>query len=137
MLVERHMFTVDVTPKGLRRLIRQVGVELIFDLLDLRRADVAGLGMGNSTDDIDQFENDIKTEIESKAPFSLRDLAINGNDLMEMFDLKQGKEVGDILDYLMEKVLDNPQENNKEKLEKLSKVYYNENINTSNNKELN
>ncbi len=137
MLVERHMFTVDVTPKGLRRLIRQVGVELIFDLLDLRRADVAGLGMGNSTDDIDQFETDIKTEIESKAPFSLKDLAINGNDLMEMFDLKQGKVVGDILNYLMEKVLDNPKENIKEKLEKLSRLYYNENINTSNDKEIN
>lgn len=137
MLVERHMFTVDVTPKGLRRLIRQVGVELIFDLLDLRRADVTGLGMGNSTDDIDVFEADIKAEIESKAPFSLKDLAINGNDLMEMFDLKPGKKVGDILNYLMEKVLDNPKVNIKEKLEKLSRLYYNENINTSNDKEIN
>ncbi|HDL01670.1 MAG TPA: poly(A) polymerase, partial [candidate division Zixibacteria bacterium] len=66
-----------------------------------------------------------------------KDLAINGNDLMEMFDLKPGKVVGDILNYLMEKVLDNPKENIKEKLEKLSRLYYNENINTSNDKEIN
>ncbi|MFQ5499820.1 MAG: CCA tRNA nucleotidyltransferase, partial [Candidatus Zixiibacteriota bacterium] len=40
ILVERHMFTTDVSQKGMRRLIRRVGVPLIFDLLDLRRADV-------------------------------------------------------------------------------------------------
>ncbi len=129
MLVERHMFTVDVTPKGLRRLIRQVGKELIFDLLELRRADVEGLGMNNNIDDINQFEVDIQKEIDSKAPFSLKDIALNGTDLMEMFELKPGKEVGDILDYLMEQVLDNPKINEKEKLEELSKIYYNEKIN--------
>ncbi len=136
MLVERHMFTVDVTPKGLRRLIRQVGVDLIFDLLTLRRADVTGLGMDNSTDDIDRFESDIQKEIDSKAPFSLKDVALNGNDLIKMFDLNPGKQVGDILNYLMEKVLDNPQLNNKEKLEELAKIYYNTKINMSNDKGL-
>ncbi len=131
LLVERHMFTVDVTPKGLRRLIRQVSVDLIFDLLELRRADVEGLGMNNSIDDINQFEDDIKAEIDSKAPFSLKDIEINGNDLMEMFNLKPGKEVGDILNYLMEKVLDNQEDNNENKLVELSKKYYNEKINKS------
>jgi len=55
-LVERHMFTSEVTDKGLRRLIRRVGKELIFDLLDLRRADVIAQGMGGTTEDIDVME---------------------------------------------------------------------------------
>ena len=137
MLVERHMFTVDVTPKGLRRLIRQVGVDLIFKLLDLRRADVAGLGMNNNIDDINQFEKDIQNEIDSKAPFSLKDVALNGDDLMSMFGLKPGKEVGLLLDYLMEQVLDNPSVNTKEDLTELANKYYNENINKNSDKESN
>jgi len=76
VLVERHMFTTGVTDKGLRRLVRRVGTELIFDLLDLRRADVEAQGMGGNTDDVDEFEADIRDEMSRKPPFSLHDLAI-------------------------------------------------------------
>ncbi|MFQ6009292.1 MAG: CCA tRNA nucleotidyltransferase, partial [Candidatus Zixiibacteriota bacterium] len=48
LLVERHMFTTNVTDKGLRRLLRRVGVDLIYDLLDLRRADVVAQGRGGT-----------------------------------------------------------------------------------------
>lgn len=124
MLVERHMFTTDVTDKGLRRLLKRVGARLIFDLLDLRRADVEGQGMGGTTEDVDQFEADIKAEIDRKPPISLRQLALNGNEIMEVFDLKPGREVGEILDYLMELVLDNPEFNNREDLESKAKEFY-------------
>ena len=123
-LVERHMFTTDVTDKGLRRLVRKVGVHLIFDLLDLRRADVDGQGMGGITDDVDQFEADIKEELIKKPPFSLSDLAIDGNRIMEMFKINPGPDVGEILDFLMERVLDDPQCNTSEMMESLAKEYY-------------
>ena len=136
MLVERHMFTTDVSPKGMRRLVRRVGVELIFDLLDLRRADVVGQGMGGTTEDVDQFEADINAEIEKKTPFSLKDIALNGGDLMTMFNLEPGPEIGKILDYLMEKVLDDPNTNSKEQLELYAKEYYQTEIsNNDSNKE--
>ena len=128
LLVERHMFTTDVTPKGMRRLVRRVGLDLIFKLLDLRRADVEGQGMGGTTEDVDQFEADIKDEIDKKSPFTLSDLAIDGNDIMEMFDIKPGKKVGEILEYLMEKVLEEPSENRKEKLESYAKEFYQNDI---------
>jgi tRNA nucleotidyltransferase (CCA-adding enzyme) len=64
MLVERHMFTTQVTDKGLRRLVRRVGVPLIFDLLDLRRADVIAQGMGGTTEDVDLFEQQIREELD-------------------------------------------------------------------------
>lgn len=136
MLVERHMFTTDVTPKGMRRLVRRVGINLIFDLLDLRRADVVGQGMGGTTEDVDQFEADIREEIHKKAPFSLSDLKLDGNDIMRMFDLKPGATVGKILDHLMEKVLDDPESNTKEQLENFATKYYEkEIINDSSHKE--
>jgi tRNA nucleotidyltransferase (CCA-adding enzyme) len=123
-LVERHMFTTDVTDKGLRRLIRRVGLDLIFDLLDLRRADVAAQGMGGKTDDVDDFERRIREEIDRKPPFGLRDLAISGSDIMAFLDIPPGPVVGRILDHLMEKVLDQPEDNTRETLERYARDLY-------------
>ena len=131
-LIERHMFTTDVTDKGLRRLVKRVGVDLIFDLLDLRRADVVGQGMGGTTEDVDQFEADIKAELANKPPFSISDLAIDGNDVMRMFSIDPGKAVGDVLDQLMERVLDDPSLNTREKLTSLAEEYYQKNIQCNN-----
>ncbi len=123
VLVERHMFTTDVTDKGLRRLVRRVGTDLIFDLLDLRRADVEAQGMGGTTDDVDEFERQIHEELDRKPPFSVKDLAIDGNDLMEKFSLPESPVIGDILNYLIEKVLDEPSDNTEKKLYEFAGSY--------------
>ena len=123
MLVDRHMFTTAVTDKGMRRLIRRVGQDLIFDLLDLRRADVVAQGMGGTTEDVDEFEENIKAELQKKPPFGFQDLALNGNDLMGLFALKQSPLIGLILSYLLEKVLDEPEHNTREKLIEFAQSY--------------
>jgi len=116
ILVDRHMFTTAVTDKGMRRLIRRVGQDLIFDLLDIRRADVIAQGMGGTTEDVDEFEQAIRDEIEKQPPFGLGDLAVNGADIMKTFELSESPLVGDVLNYLMEKVLDKPEDNDRDKL---------------------
>ena len=93
-LIDRHMFTTGVTDKGLRRLVRRVGVPLIFDLLDVRRADVVGQGMGGKTDDVDKFEADIRAELERQPPFSVSDLALDGGAIMELFSIGPGPAIG-------------------------------------------
>lgn len=110
-LIDKHMFTTDVTDKGMRRLIRKVGKELIFDLLDLRRADVVGQGMGGTTEDVDVFERRIREELERRPPFGLGDLTMDGEDLKREFDLPEGKMIGEILNHLLEVVLDFPEKN--------------------------
>ncbi len=127
VLVERHMFTTEVSDKGMRRLIRKTGLDLIFDLLDLRRADVIAQGMGGNTDDVDVFEKRIRDEIAKKPPFGLSDLEINGVRIMELFSLEPGPVIGEVLEYLMEKVLDDPSDNQAEILEKYAKEYLNYN----------
>jgi hypothetical protein len=126
------MFTTDVTDKGLRRLVRRVGKELIFDLLDLRRADVDGQGMGGRTDDVDRFEADIRAELDRKPPFTIADLAVNGHDIMGMFSIEPGKKVGDVLDYLMERVLDEPALNTRKNLKAIAAEYYKKDIECNN-----
>jgi len=122
-LIERHMFVVPPTDKGLRRLIRKTGVNLIFDLLDLRRADVVGQGMGNTTEDIDEFEARIRAELDRKPPFSVNDLEIGGKEVMEVFGIPESPKVGDILTHLLELVLDYPEKNEKEILIEAVKDY--------------
>ncbi len=123
-LVERHMFTTDVTPKGMRRLVKRAGIPLIFDLLDLRRADIIAQGMGGTYEDVDQFEQDIRDELDKKSPFSLSDIALDGKFIMEKFNIGEGPMVGKVLDYLMDQVLDDPENNTAEKLEELAINYY-------------
>ncbi|HOP07240.1 MAG TPA: CCA tRNA nucleotidyltransferase [candidate division Zixibacteria bacterium] len=122
-LVERHMFTTDVTDKGMRRLMRRVGTDLIFDLLDLRRADVIGQGKGGKTEDVDEFEAAIRAEMDRKPPLSVLDLVLDGHDVMRMFDIPPGPIVGRVLDALLEAVLDDPEVNNRESLEALARDY--------------
>jgi tRNA nucleotidyltransferase (CCA-adding enzyme) len=129
LLVEKHMFTTDVGPKGLRRFIRKIGQRLIPDLLDLRRADVQAQGMGGSTGDVDEFEQEINDEINRKPPFGRSDLALNGRDVIEIFSLEQSPIVGDVLDFLMEKVLDNPEDNSRDILIDYARQYLQENTN--------
>lgn len=123
VLVERHMFTIPPTDRGLRRLVRKTGVDLIFDLLDLRRVDVIGQGMGNKTDDVDEFEKRIREELERKPPFSVTDLDLDGREVMELFDIPESPKVGEILSYLLELVLDEPEKNKRETLIQAVKDY--------------
>lgn len=61
-----------------------------------------------------------KEQVERKDPVSkFSDLKINGNDIMEITGLKPGKEVGYILKYLLDLVLDNPELNDVQKLKEI------------------
>lgn len=123
ILVKKHMFSVPETDKGLRRLIRRVGEEGIFQLLELRRADVKAQGMGGSLEYIDTFEKIIREELAKKPPLSVKDLAINGYDVMQEFNLPSGPIIGKILNHLLAKVLENPKLNNKEELFKAARKF--------------
>jgi putative nucleotidyltransferase with HDIG domain len=116
ILVDKHMFTTGVTDKGVRRLIRVVSPELIYELLDLRRADVVAQGKGGRTDDVDLLQARITDEINKKSPFGLRDLAINGSDLMTEFGIPPGPRIGQVLNQLLEAVLDDPARNTRSEL---------------------
>ena len=60
--------------------------------------------------------------IEKMTAFSVRDLAVNGHDIMEEFNIEPGELVGDILDFLFGRVLDGV-ENDKENLLNSARAY--------------
>ncbi len=126
ILVSKHMYSDQAGDKGVRRLIRNVGQDLIFDLLDLRRADIIAQGMGQDPAEVDDFENRIKSEIAKKAPFGLKDLAVGGEDIKSEFGIPEGPLVGLILYGLLEIVLDDPSQNSRGILLKAGKEILNQ-----------
>lgn len=118
-LVRHHM--IDYNSKwsdsAVRRLIRRVGPEDIMDLLVFRRADLLAHPAENQELDLlDELETRIKHEIKGHVATKTQDLAIDGHKVMEILGISSGKEVGEILEDLIEQVTDNPELNNKTQL---------------------
>jgi len=118
-LILNHMFhyTDEWTDGAVRRFIRKVGLDNIENLFTLRMADRKGNGARKGLPaPIERLKKRIDAVIEQENAFSVRDLEINGNDIMEEFDLRPGPIIGKILNELLEMVLDNPELNEREKL---------------------
>ncbi len=129
-LIRNHMFVSDpkrITEAGVRRLIRRVGKENIHDLIKLRIADRLGMGRPKARP---YRLRTIEYMIEkvSKDPISVKMLKVNGNDIMRILKIEPGPKIGAILDVLLAEVIEDPQKNNKEYLEKRIKELNKENL---------
>lgn len=123
ILIKEHM-NVLVNPKDstLKKMINRVGENLIFDLFTLQKEDIKATAPPFLyLEKVDYMEAKCIEILNSKAPISTKHLNLNGNDLINYLNIKPGKIIGEILDILLDKVLDNPQLNNKEILLNLSK----------------
>lgn len=117
-LIRWHMFTVDekITDAAVRRFIRRVGVENVKDMMDLRIGD--RLGGGTQTAQswrLKLFKERVAGELKP-APFSINDLAVDGNDVMKILGIKPGPKIGEILQKLFEEVDEDLSKNNKKYL---------------------
>jgi len=103
-LVRWHQFTVDEnqTDKAIRRFIRRVGKENLKDMLDLRIGDRLGGGARQTSWRLELFKKRL-AEVQ-KQPFSLKDLKVNGHDVMRILQIKSGPLVGKILNQLFAEV---------------------------------
>jgi tRNA nucleotidyltransferase (CCA-adding enzyme) len=117
-LVRYHQFTVDErqTDSAVRRFIRKVGKELVPDMLDLRVGDRLGGGARETSWRLEEYKRRL-IEVQ-KQPFTVRDLKIDGKDVMETLNIKPGPKVGEILNQLFDKVVEKKIENSKIELKK-------------------
>lgn len=130
LLVKNHMFYYNVDEvgeAGVRRVIRKVGLENINDLIDVRIADRLGSGVKKAVPyKLRHFK--YMVEKVSKDPISVKQLKINGNDLMRDLKMQPGPKIGAILDVLLAKVIENPGLNTKDVLLQLAKKLLNEDL---------
>ena len=123
-LVENiNNISCNMTRKKLKLLINSVGTENIFDLLDLQKSYLSYMDEYD-TECIDILKNRVSDILASKEPIFIKDLAITGNDLITELNFKPGKNIGVILNFLLENVMQTPELNNKEDLLNLSKQFY-------------
>lgn len=124
ILVKEHMLRHDdISEKAIKRFINRVGKDNINRLFMLQRADIQASKPPHDYSNVNYLENKCHEIINSKQPLTVKDLEINGYDLINL-GLKPGKELGFILDYLLEKILEEPELNTKEKLLTLAKDKY-------------
>lgn len=122
-LVKEHMnHHAHFKEKGLKRLIRRVGEDEIFNLIALQKADIICSNKEATIDHIIEREKKIKDILENQEPYDLGHLDIDGNDLIEL-GFKEGPIIGNILEYLLEQVLERPELNDKETLKRLAIDY--------------
>lgn len=117
-LVYYHDATFEVGKKYVRRWINKIGVEQFRRLLEVRKADILGQKESyeqyriNKVNNIKQILEEVLRE---ETCFTLKDLAVNGNDLMSI-GYKENKELGNTLNELLRLVIDEECPNKKEKL---------------------
>lgn len=115
-LVLHHDAPIPPTEKAVKRKLNSLGEELFEGLIKLQRADNLALSplYHYRQEDYNNLEKIARKIIEKKECFSLKDLAVNGDDLISLG--YTGKEIGENLRFLLSAVIDGRAENDKEKL---------------------
>jgi len=133
-LVRLHMYhyTREYSDGAVRRFIKKAGIAKEdaknlseFPLFKLRAAERLGNGFKTQAITAKQkdFEKRIIKILEEDSALRINDLVINGKDIMSVFKLEQSPKIGEIQNYLLEKVLDNKDLNNRIDLIRLASNY--------------
>ncbi len=122
-LVRYHLFFSDIekiTLSAVRRIVRNVGPENVWDLMNVRACDRVGMGRPKETPyRLRKYHSMIEEAM--RAPVSVGMLKVNGAKIMEITGMKPGPRIGYILHALLEETLDNPDLNTQDYLSKRAK----------------
>ncbi|MBR4385900.1 MAG: HD domain-containing protein [Treponema sp.] len=132
-LVKEHMFYYEScwSDAAVRRFIIRVGIDNFEDLVQLRLADIYGMHRiplqegSPSYLGLAELKGRIKKVIEEKQALGLKDMAVNGGDLIKL-GIPAGKKMGAILKELFEAVTESPAMNKRETLLEVALNIYRE-----------
>ena len=130
-LVKEHMFYYEPTwsDAAVRRFIIRIGEQNLDNIIDLRLADIYGMHNcpikegSPSWNLLVELKTRVQKVLEEKSVLTLKNLAVNGNDLINI-GIPHGKDVGIILNELLNTVIDSPSMNERDKLLNLAKNIY-------------
>jgi len=122
-IIEAHMLRPgdELSPVKARRFVHKVGKDLALDVIEHRRADTSAKDAGDDAatgaqisryaGQMDEFEVLVREALGD--PTTVRELAINGSDLIDL-GFEPGPEIGMVLDTMLRQVVGNPSLNNPE-----------------------
>lgn len=116
-LVEYHDHAIPAEPKSVKRLMRQMSDENILRLMEVQRCDrlahaPACCDLSPALEEIPRL---VRTIRDADECLSLKSLAVKGDDLMAL-GIPAGKQIGTILNALLEDVIDGTLPNEREAL---------------------
>lgn len=120
LFVRYHDDRPVLTATNVRRIMSRIGEENMKGLLAVKRADTLGQSMYHREEKlayIDMMEQLYRQVLQEQQCVKKSDLALNGRDLIRM-GMQPGKQLGTVLDGLFELVLEHPEWNTRERLEK-------------------
>ena len=119
-LVKWHDMQIRLTAPAVRKAVIKIGEDLFPLFLEVKQADMLSQSTFHREEKqqiLDTVSSMYSQIIARGDCLSLRDLAVNGSDLIAL-GVKPGREVGAILAKMLEEVLNNPEHNDKEYLVK-------------------
>ena len=115
-VISAHDTRMEMSTRAVRRMLYRLGKEGFAAFLNLREADILAQSEEQMEQRLDKVANlrCIASKIlAAQECFSIKDLAINGKDLMKL-GIQPGPNMGVILRSLLEKVIENPEENERD-----------------------
>ncbi len=115
LLVRQHMFTYEGTwsDAAVRRFINRIGRHALEELFELREADSIGSGIPSDSFGLTELRRRVAEQLESQVALDLADLAIGGDDLIAELGLTPGPAIGILLDHLLDRVIADPELNDR------------------------
>lgn len=123
-LVHYHDATIEAGKKYVRRWLNILGEEQFRRLLLVREADIKGQADLNRTERLNKLkevENILEEVLAENDCFTLKDLKIDGNDLIKL-GIPEGKIIGVFLKELLSLVMSDKVSNTKEELLKAANI---------------
>lgn len=105
-----------MSDSAIRRMIARIGLDLMPDLLELRRADrlASGTREGDLSPETIYLLAQVERILKEDAALKVTDLAVNGHDVVQIFGRPPGPYVGQVLRRLLEEVVEEPERNRRE-----------------------
>ncbi len=128
LLILSHDIRFDGSQKQVRRTLQKLGEDNMRRLFKIQRADIAAQSeylRAEKLAGVDRAEEAFERILSEDQCYQLKDLAVNGKDIIGM-DLFKGREIGETLNALLDEVIDGTLKNEKNALLKRARQYYKE-----------
>jgi tRNA nucleotidyltransferase (CCA-adding enzyme) len=122
-LIVNHDSDIFDNEKSIKKVINKVGEDFFLELIEVQKADAMSQNRVYLEDRLIKFENIIRIYNKIKADnqcLSKQDMAVNGYDLISI-GMKPGRDLNNMINYLLECVLENPELNDRQKLIDIAK----------------
>lgn len=116
-LVPIHDMHIGTDRKKIKKWLSKAGESNLRDLIEVKRADKLAQNpqmTRQELNNLDITQRELDAVIAEGEPFTVKDLAVNGNDMLSLG--LQGKQIGNVLNMLLDKVINNELENEKDSL---------------------